>query len=232
MLCLAIVACSPPSRDLQPGRYRATLETQGGELPFVLDVVREGNGFTLYVASGDDRVTLQGVKAETGKLIAEFPDAAGRLKATISGGELQGEVALAGAGGHAQAMPFKATLGQAWGFFEHPLTDNADTAGRWAVTFTDDGGATVRGVVELRQSFERVTGSFRTRTFEHHLAGEVHGDELRLAHFDGRTGQLYVAKVNARGQLEGDAWTLAAGHLRFVAVREPDAVLDDLPVAK
>ncbi len=133
MLCLAIVACSPPSRDLQPGRYRATLETQGGELPFVLDVVREGNGFTLYVASGDDRVALQGVKAETGKLIAEFPDAAGRLKATISGGELQGEVALAGAGGHAQAMPFKATLGQAWGFFEHPLTDNVDTAGRWAV---------------------------------------------------------------------------------------------------
>jgi hypothetical protein len=226
-LGLSIAACSPPSRDLQPGRYRATLGTKGGELPFVLVVARDGKGFGLSLASGNERVALTSVKAEPGKLAADLPDARGRLTATISDDELQGEVALAGAGGRTQSVPFKATRGQAWGFFAEPLTDNADAAGRWAVRFTDVHGVTLRGVADLQQKFERVTGTFRTRDFEHRLAGEVHGDELRLARFDGRSGQLYVAKVNARGELAGDAWALPDSRLRFVAVRNPDAVLDD-----
>jgi len=97
------------------------------------------------------------------------------------------------------------------------------------VTHTDGRGASFRGVAELQQKLERVTGTFRTRDFEHRLAGEVHGDELRLARFDGRSGQLYVAKVNARGELGGDTGTCPDSHLRLVAVRNPDAALAAAP---
>lgn len=230
-LWLSIAACSPPSRDLQLGRYRATLQTQGGELPFVLEAVRKSQHVELFASSGGDRLALRGIQVGAGKLLAQWPDAGGRLTATIEGRELRGAVALTGANGRPVALPFVATVGATWGFFEQPLTDNADAAGRWSVTFTGDGGATTRGIADLSQKFEQVSGTFRTREFEHRVAGEVHGDELRLAHFDGRTGQLYVARVNARGELEGTAWTLAASRLRFVAVRNPDAVLEDPPVA-
>src|SRR5512147_333510 len=99
---LAIASCSPPGRNLQPGRYRAALQTTGGELPFVLQAVRKSQQFKVVAVRG------------------------GRLTATIEGG---------------------------------------------------------------------------------YLRGEVHGDELRLAHFDGQTGQLYVSKETARGELAGDTLT-------------------------
>jgi hypothetical protein len=209
-----------------PGRYRATLEMKGGELRCRLKVARDEHGLRLSVASGDERIALTTVQLEPGKLAADLPDTRSRLTATISGEELSGRIALAGAGGPAQSVPFKATRGQAPGVFAEPLTNNADAAGRWTVTYTDDRGTSFRGVADLQQNFERVTGTFRTRDFEHRLAGEVHGDQLRLAHFDGRSGQPYLAKVNARRELGGDAWTLPDSHLRFVAVRNPDAVLE------
>jgi len=200
---------------------------RGGELPFVPEVVRDEPWLRLFVASGDERIALTTVKVEPGKLAADLPDTGSRLTATISGDELSGRLALlAGAGGRAQSVPFKAMRGQAPGCYAEPLTDDA---GRRAVTYTVDRGTSFRDVADLQQKFERVTGTFRTRDFEHRLAGEVHGDELRLAHFDGRSGHLYVAKVNARGELGGDAWTLPDSHLRFVAVRNPDAVLEAAP---
>jgi hypothetical protein len=226
-LGLAIAACSPPSRNLQTGRYRAALETQGGELPFVLDVARDAKGFALSLVSGEERTALQNMKIEPGRLTAELPDGRSRLTATISGDELHGEIALAAAEGRSQSVPFKATRGQAWGFFAEPSTDNADVAGRWAVTFTDDHGTSIRGVAELQQKFARVTGTFRTRDFEQRLAGEVHGDDIRFARFDGRSGHLYVAKVDARGELAGDTWALPGSHRRFVAARNPDATLEE-----
>jgi len=202
---------------------------QGGELSCVLEVVPDEQGLRLSLANGDERIALTTVKVEPGKLAAVLPDTRSRLTATISDAELSVRIALAGAGGHAQSVPFKATRGQAPGVFAEPLTDNADAAGRWTVTYTDDRGTSFRGVADLQQKSARVTATFRTRAFEHRLAGELHGDQLHLARFDGRSGQPYVAKVNARSELGGDAWTLPDSRLRFVAVRNPDAVLEAAP---
>ena len=227
---LALGACTKPSRDLQPGSYRATLEVPGGELPFGLDVAKEEKGFVLYLVNGEERVPVTGATVEPGKVSAVLPGSRNTLSATIAGGELRGEVAFAGTGGARQALPFKATLGQTWRFFAEALTDNVDVAGRWAVTFTDGQGRTTRGVAELQQKFERVTGSLRLTGGEQRLlTGEVHGDELRLSRFDGAVGHLYHATVNARGELAGECWSLPATRQRFVAVRNPDAVLDPDP---
>jgi hypothetical protein len=227
---LALGACTKPSRDLQPGSYRATLEVSGGELPFGLDVAKEEQGLVLYLVNGEERVPVTIMKTELGRLSAVMPGPGNQLSAVISGGELRGEIALAALGGARQSLPFKATLGQTWRFYAEPLTDNVDVAGRWAVTLTDDRGRTTPGVADLQQKFERVTGTFKMKDGEHSfLAGEVHGDELRLSRFDGAVGHLYHARVNARGELEGECWSLPAAHQRFVAARNPDAVLDVRP---
>jgi hypothetical protein len=230
---LALGACTKPSRDLQPGSYRATLEVPGGELPFGLDVAREEQGLVLYLVNGEERVAVTGAKAEPGKVTAVLPGSKNNLSATIAGGELRGQISLDGTAGARKSLPFKATLGQTWRFFEEPLTDNTDIAGRWAITFTDDQGRTTPGLAELQQKFEHVSGTVRMTGGDHRLVtGEVHGDELRLSRFDGTVGYLYQAKVNAKGELEGECWSLPATHQRFVAVRNPDAVLDPDPAAR
>jgi hypothetical protein len=207
------------------------VDSPGGDLPFGLEVAREEKGFALYLVNGEERIATTNLRTEPGKVTAVFPGGASSLTASISGGELRGDIAFAAPDGRTRKLPFKAVLGQTWRFFEVPGTDNVDAAGRWTVTFTDDRGTQVRGVAEFQQKFEQVTGTVRTKQTEHRLTGEVHGDQLLLSFFDGRAGELYLAKATRKGELEGEAWSLPSTHLRFVAVRNPDATLEEAPVA-
>lgn len=229
LLCLPLLpaGCAKPSRDLQPGSYRATLEVQGADIPFGLDVAREEAGFVLYLVNGEQRVRVSNVKAAPGHLSAVMPGSGARLTATISDGALRGEVTFPRAGRRNEVLGFRADHGKTWRFFADPLTDNADVSGRWAVTFTDGQGRRTSGVAVLSQSFEQVTGTMLLRSGEQrYLTGEVRGNELRLSRFDGDAPLLYHAKVDARGALQGKYWSGRNIRLRFVAVRNADAVVD------
>ena len=231
-ILFATWGCRPRSHELEPGSYRAVLQSPGGELPFVLDVAREESGLVLYLVNGKERVRVPEVVVEAGKLTARMPGYENALTATISGDELEGEVTLVRAGGQKQTMPLKARRGDAWRFVEEPLADNADFSGRWSVTFTDDKGKTSPGVAEFEQMFGAVTGTILAPTGDYRfLAGDARGDELQLSRFDGAQAHLFRARLNERGELEGQHWSGNFGHERFVAVRNPDAELDMSSVA-
>lgn len=227
-----LAGCGSRSRELQPGAYRAVLTTPGGELPFGLDVAAEESGFVLYLLNGDERIRVNEVTVADGMLHAIMPGFENTLSARISGGRLEGQVSLLRAGGERQALPFEAVLGQTWRFFEEPRSDNADLAGRWSMTFTDEKGAASPGVAEFAQSFSAVTGTILAPTGDHgSLAGEVRGDELHLSRFDGGVAYLYRARLNERGELAGEYWSGRFSHRRFVATRNADAELDTRTVA-
>ena len=229
ILLLALVVgagCGPRSRVLQPGHYRATVELPGGEVPFGLDVVREKSGVALYLVNGRERVRVPAANATLGKLTAQLPGTGNRLEARVSGDDLEGEVTLAGAGGGRTVLAFSAARGQDWRFVEEPRTDNADFSGRWAVAFIDDAGRKIPGVAEFTQSFHSVAGTIRTaRWNQHPLAGDANDEELSLSLFDGRQAVLYRGRLNERGQLVGECWSTATGHLRYTATLNPDATL-------
>jgi thiol-disulfide isomerase/thioredoxin len=203
------------------------LDLPGGELPFALDVAQQDGKFVLFLVNGEERVRVSEVTVQDGRLAAKMPGYENTLSAAIEGDELKGEVSLLRAGGERQVLPFRAVHGQTWRFFEQPVSDNADVAGRWSVTFTSDDGKTSPGVAEFKQTFERVTGTILTPTGDHRfLSGEVRGDELYLSRFDGASAYLYRAKVDDAGELVGEQWSGKTGHQRFRAERNPDAVLD------
>jgi len=219
--------CDQKSRDLQPGNYRAVLDLPGGGLPFALDVAQQDGKFVLFLVNGEERVRVSEVTVKDGRLTARMPGYENTLNAAIEGDELNGEVSLLRPGGERQVLPFRAVRDQTWRFFEQPITDNVDVAGRWSVTFTSDDGKTSPGVAEFKQTFERVTGTILTPTGDHRfLSGEVRGDELYLSRFDGASAYLYRAKVGEDGALVGEQWSGKTGHQRFRAERNPDAVLD------
>jgi hypothetical protein len=225
---LAITAggCKPQSHELMPGSYRGVVELPGGEVPFGLDVAREESGFVLYLVNDKERVRVAASTTTAGKLTARLPGSGDLLEARISGGDLEGEVTLSAAGGRKTVLRFSAALGQHWRFIEESLTDNADFAGRWSVTFTDDAGKKIPGVAEFRQSFASLTGAVRTAAWEQKpLAGDAHDEELSLSLFDGTQAVLYHGKLNQRGELVGERWSTSAGHARYTAKRNPDATL-------
>jgi len=231
---LALSSCSKPTnRELQPGSYRATLELPGKKsVPFGLDVAQEESGKVLYVSNGDERIRLDEVQATPGQLQARFPGYETILTAKVTGDELTGDVALVHADGKVLALPFTAQLGETWRFYPDALSNNADFAGRWDVTFTDGGGRRTSGVATFDQSFEDVTGTVQMPTDDQRfLAGEAHDEELRLSRFDGGAVVLYEAKLNAKGELVGETWSDRGGSQRFVASRNPDAAIDAAALA-
>jgi len=178
----------------------------------------------LFLVNGDERRRVDQVTAADGQLNATLSVAGSTLSARVVGPRLDGEVRLVRPDGGREQLLFRAVLGQSWRFFENPSTDNADIAGRWAVSYVGEKGAQATSTVVFRQSFERVTGSFGgVAGAGGLLAGEMRGDELHLSRFDGETAILLRARVAADGTMTGEYWALGTGHRRFRAVRGPDS---------
>ncbi|HKE45704.1 MAG TPA: TlpA disulfide reductase family protein [Steroidobacteraceae bacterium] len=193
---------------IEPGVYRAVLTLPGGELPFGLELKEEQGSMVAYLLNGPERVRVPDVKVNGRRLEMAMPGFGNRLSARLKGGKLQGEVVLVKLALQEQKLPFTAEPNLSYRFFKEPLTDNADVAGRWAVTFTDDQGKVSPAIGEFRQSHDEVTGTFLTQTGDHrYLAGQMHNDELYLSTFDGAHAYLYHARVTPTGELQGKYWS-------------------------
>jgi hypothetical protein len=229
--CCITAACSPGSRELEPGDYRGVITTPEGELPFGLQVAAEDAGLALHLVNGDERVRVPRAAVAEGRLTAEFePEAA--LTAEIRGGRLTGSVTLPGAGGGPVEYPFEARAGQAWRFHEEPVNDNADVSGRWNVTLTGSDPAPRRADAQFRQSFEQVTGTLidTTGTADSAgrlLAGEVRNDDLHLSRYDGSTAELCRARLQEDGGLSGWCWSSARGRESLEARRNVEAAPEE-----
>jgi thiol-disulfide isomerase/thioredoxin len=211
------------------GIYRAVLTLPNGELPFGLELVKEGSDTVGYLLNGKERLKLSEVKINGSHLEIAMPGYENRLTADASGGQLSGEVFLVKLNAKNQHVPLKAQLGQTYRFFESSASDNADVSGRWAVTFVEKEGAKPEVAVgEFSQSHDVVTGTFLTDTGDHrYLAGQVKGDELYLSTFDGAHAFLYKAKVTPEGGLSGDYWSGLAYHETWTGKRDDKAALPD-----
>ncbi len=233
---IALAACgrtdvSGSSSDdaIKPGTYRVVLQLPGGELPFGLDLEREGPGWTAFLINGPERLKVSDVAVNGSHLEIKMPGYLNRLTAAAQGGQLEGEVVLNKLGGNDQHLPLHAQIDQNYRFFPQASAPVTDVSGRWAVTFSTDDGKEENAVGEFSQSNDVVTGTFLADGGDHrYLAGQVHGDELYLSTFDGAHAFLYKAKIAAPDRaLAGDFWFGTALHERWTGKRDANAALRD-----
>jgi peroxiredoxin len=214
--------------DVKLGTYRVVLRTPGGELPFGLELKRQGSGLVGYLINGQERLQLSDLRITGSHLEIRMPGYENVLTADAAGNELQGEVFLVKPNGKNQHVPLHAALGQTYRFFENASSDNADVSGRWAMKLIDDSGAPEVAVGEFSQSHDVVSGTILTTTGDHrYLAGQVKGDELYLSTFDGAHVFLYKAKIIPDGSLDGDWWSGLAYHEKWTGKRDAAAQLPD-----
>jgi peroxiredoxin len=224
----APAAASASGNDVKMGTYRVVLQTPGGELPFGLELKQQDSHPVGYLINGPERLLLSDVKITGSHLEIAMPGYENVLKADAVGNELNGEIFLVKPNDKNQHVPLHATLGETYRFFDHPVSDNADVSGRWAVKFIDDSGAPEVAVGEFSQSHDVVSGTILTTTGDHrYLAGQVKGDELYLSTFDGAHVFLYKAKIAADGGLDGDWWSGLAFHEKWNGKRDAAAQLPD-----
>jgi thiol-disulfide isomerase/thioredoxin len=216
--------------SIKTGTYRVVLQLPGGELPFGLDLEREGPGWTAFLINGPERLKVSEVSVDGAHLEIKMPGYENRLTADSKGGQLEGELVVSKLGGKDQHLPLRAQFEQTYRFFPQPSIAATDVSGRWSVTFSTDDGKEETAVGEFSQSNDVVTGTFLAEGGDHrYLAGQVHGDELYLSTFDGAHAFLYKAKISGpdNSALAGDFWFGTAHHERWTAKRDANATLRD-----
>src|SRR5690606_32878163 len=135
--------------------------------PFRLEIIEQEQAFALELVDGAERTRAENVTIENGELLAVFPGYEHSRRARLGRDRLTGSVTLIKAGGKEQVIPFKAERGKIFRFFEKASSDNADVAGRWAITFTNDDGETSPAVGLFEQQHDRVVGTVMTPTGDH-----------------------------------------------------------------
>jgi thiol-disulfide isomerase/thioredoxin len=234
LIAAMLVGCARGPQHLAPGPWRAVLELPGGEAPFGLEIEAARPGATghppVYLLSGANRVRLDEVVVAGNRVTMLMPGFKNRIDATLDGDVLRGTLTVVKARARDQRIPFSARRGPAWGFTPPGAPAQApggNVAGRWAVTFVEDGEAT-QGVGEFRQQGNAVTGTFLTPTGDHrYLAGELRAGTLRLSKFEGGSPSLYEARLGEDGTLSGQYWSGLVDRTTFTARRDEAATLGE-----
>src|SRR6185295_9505904 len=81
-LAALLCACAPKGPEIV-GRWRAVAQLPGGELPFFIDIDVDGRGaYTANLENGRERVPVEQVQWQGGKLLLDFPSFDNRIECT------------------------------------------------------------------------------------------------------------------------------------------------------
>lgn len=241
-------ACGPKEIDPEKlaGRWRAVIDSPGGELPFGLrfELLRFGRIWAAAI-NGEEEVPFTTVKLEQDRLVMGFDHLDSQIEATVSpdGSSMEG-FWVRQAGRQRPQMRFRATRGGTPRFGEPPspagdVAAIPDVAGAWDVVFVDDEKSMpARGELRQAQGSSQgagpvVTGTFLTPEGDYrYLEGDYRDGVLRLSCFDGGHAFLFVARARPDGTLAGDFWSRSSYHATWTARRPADGATpraDGLP---
>lgn len=209
------------------GLYRAVASTEGGDLPFGLELVREGDATVAYLINGPERVRATNVTLDGNALTVQMPGYQNRIAATFKDGRFEGTLNILRPRGVVRELRLVAVPGESWRFFPKPDAEPLDFSGQWALTYRDPDGEETPAIAELTQQGHVVTGTvLRHSGDDRYLAGEARGDTLFLSRFDGGTAYLILARLGADGTISGEQYTGGGSHDSFRGRRDPSATLD------
>jgi peroxiredoxin len=231
LAALTLAGCgrAGPDQSLY-GTWRAVLVVKGGDLPFVLEIAREGDHDVAWLINGPERAKVTDVSIHDGVVSMGMPGYPHRLDAQLVDGQLEGHVTFLRPRGETYSTPMIAQRGVSWRFFPTPSQDNEDFSGRWRLTFRDTAsGAESSGIAEIAQQGNVVTGTvLRESGDDRYIAGEARGDTLFLSRFDGGSAYLYIARLTPEGTLEGDFRSGTGGFRQLTGRRDAEAALADV----
>jgi thiol-disulfide isomerase/thioredoxin len=212
VLLAALVLLAPSTGDRLAGPWRAALDLAGGELRFGVEISPTLEGWTGRLCNGAECQPFSGLRRSGDSVVFELGDYAASISAVIRGDSLVGSYHNVGRRGP-RTIPFRAARGQ-W----ERRTAPATVIGRWDAWFQGSVESTPR-VLEFRNGPRGLEGTVISNSGDYGaFGGQLEGDSIALAHFDGSFVYLLTA------HLEGDTLrgTFHAGlrsQTPFVAVR-------------
>ena len=221
-----VVAGEP---SLQEGPWQAQLVCRGGELPFGLELAREGTEWKAWLINGPQRIEVPRVDLAGDNLFLRIDHYDSFIWASVDadGNGLFGEWVKRPGTDTLVEMMFQATAGRAQ---RSTVAFDARAAerlnGRWKVQFSESDAPAV-GLFKLQKD-GTVVGTFMTTGGDYgYLAGTLEDSRLRLSCFDGSHAFLFDARMSDEGTLSGDFWSGTKWHETWTARRDREAKLPD-----
>lgn len=230
--CIVITAMGScaPDRDsvscLNTGIWRATVEIQGQELPFNLEVSRDAeNGYDMQLINAEERLLLDEVVVDGDSVDIPLHIFDANIRARVQGDTLLEGFFIKNYEKDYR-LPFRATYGKQHRFaVDDQNSEKSNFAGTYEVRFVNEGDTTP-AIGLFRQEGNTVTGTFITPTGDYRfLEGNVSGPHLYLSTFDGNYSYLFKATMQQDGTIKGDFFSGKTRHETWTAVRNDQARL-------
>jgi len=212
------------------GRWRAWLDSPGGELPFEIEISRGDSGWSATIINSPEHIAVPVVTVRDGVLTLgmDYFDSTIVANASRGGARLDGVWKKKSVGDQWTQMSFHATAGDQPRFAPLPHGDGEalPLRRRWTVKFNKTDDLAV-GVFE-HTAGDSVVATFLTTTGDYRfLAGSWESGRLRLSCFDGAHAFLFDARLETDGRLSGDFWSRDRWHETWVARPDAAATLPD-----
>jgi thiol-disulfide isomerase/thioredoxin len=227
LLCYANTA-SANNKKIKTGLWYASFQlNETNNLPFIIDVVKNGKLQDFYIINGYERILLNQAKYAGDSIFISFPAFASELRIKI-----ENKKHLTGRWyNHAKEgnyyLPFWSKLNEKPRYSD--VSNSIDVSGKWEVIFdyqtlhpekaigTFEDGSYKCGYAGKRNNV--VIGTFLTETGDYRfLEGATTADSLYLSTFDGSHAFLFTASLN-RDTLWGKFYSGKHYNTNWYAVR-------------
>ncbi len=220
-------------KSLKTGTWRVSLASEGGEIPFILNI--KENLVESHIINAEEKIILDKIiqKEDSITIPLHIFDAA-----LI--GKMQNDTLFTGVFRKYYAptkdQPFSAYFGQNYRFANTQKNISKPASvpnfnGKWEITFTDKDKKSYPAVGIFQQTGENITGTFLTETGDYrYLQGNILQNEALLSTFDGNHAFLFKIKIDENSKDEkitGEFWSGASYKETFVGKKNANAKLKD-----
>lgn len=213
------------------GKWRATIDTKGGPMPFILEFENNADSSTItaYAINASERLELDTLIFENDSITIPISLFDAKIVAKLEGKKMTGRWERYIGSEKYIGSKFNAEMGISERFLTNNSSKFENVEGKWATDFvTADGKYKTEAVGVFKQVGQKVTGTFLTTTGDYrYLEGLMDGDSLKLSTFDGT--HLYLFKAKKTGtKLRGQFWSNINSLENWEATLDPKAALPDL----
>ena len=220
---LIFAACKQNVEELPTGKWRATIHTQGQQIPFIIQI-EKNEYWNISIINGEEVIAIDSVQVQGDSIDIPMHIFDASIIAKFDNNTLQGYWIKHYEDGY--ELPFTATQQEAFRFeADEPAQFQLEE--KYAVTFYNQEDTT-EAVGLFEQNKNELSGTFLTNTGDYRfLAGVATGDSLKLSTFNGASAYLFKAKVNKDGKITGEFYSGKTGFKRWVAKPNKDAFIAD-----
>ncbi|TAD95452.1 MAG: TlpA family protein disulfide reductase [Bacteroidetes bacterium] len=211
------------AQSLKTGFWRAVLQTQAQELPFMVEVVHANK---VLIINGKEQFACEQIRYDQDSVHIDLGHFDGELVAKISDQKMQGYWVRFNTSQPYQ-VPFFMEFGKK-NRFESLKKAETDFSGTWEVEFVSDQGVAKKVVGIFEQKNEYLTGTFLTPTGDYRfLEGKTEAKSMAMSSFNGGDAYLFQADLQTDNSIKGQYWSGKSYHATWTARRNEQAKLPD-----